>query len=205
MIDQPLKLNDVVPLETDPKSERLRADHARLDLLQAMIHPEQADQEWQVETITDWTTKTHLDDHQVMLKVTWIGGDKQWVSVDNMRLHDLYLVVKYAIRNKLTDKPGFEWTKKYLEGNITLTNMVHAYKASRFLKNIKFGTEVPQSTRYTLKIDKADGTNLWKQSMNTEINPLSTMPPFLDKFDFEVKFNINYKDLKKSDKYVMKF
>ena len=117
MIDQPLKLNDVVPIDTDPKSERLREYHARLDLLQAMIHPDQADQEWQVETITDWTTKTHLDEHQIMLKVTWMGGDKQWVSVDNMRLHDPYLVVKYAIKNKLTDKPGFEWTKKYLEGD----------------------------------------------------------------------------------------
>src|SRR5688500_7223411 len=50
--------------------------------------------------------------------------------------------------------------------------MVYAYKASRFLKNIKFGTEVPQSTRHALKIDEADGTNLWKQSMNTEINQL---------------------------------
>ena len=45
MIDQPLKINDTVPLDTDPISERLRAYHARLDLLQAMLHPEQADHE----------------------------------------------------------------------------------------------------------------------------------------------------------------
>ena len=80
--------------------------------------------------------------------------------VDTMRLHDPYLVVKYVIKNRLTDKPGFEWTKKYLEGDDTLTNMVYAYKASRFLKNIKFGTEIPQTTRHTFKIDEADGTGL---------------------------------------------
>ena len=59
-----------------------------------------------------------------------------------------------------------------MEGDDTLTNMVYAYKASRFLKNIKFGTEVPQSTRHALQIDEADGTRLWKQSMDTEINQL---------------------------------
>ena len=122
MTDQPLKINNIVPLDTDPISERLRAYHARLDLLQAMLHPEQADHEWQVETITEWTIKTHLDDQQTMLKITWIGGDEPWVSVDTMRLHDPYLVVKYAIKNKLTDKPGFKWTKKYLEGDDTLTD-----------------------------------------------------------------------------------
>src|SRR5687768_12688708 len=70
-------------------------------------------------------------------------------------------------------------TKKYLEGDDTITNIVYAYKTSKFLKNIKFGTaEVPQSTRHALKIDEADGTNLWKQSMNTEINQLPEYDTF---------------------------
>ena len=59
MTNLPLKIERQTPLETDPKSERLRAYHARLDLLQAMLHPEQADQEWHVETITDWTIKNN--------------------------------------------------------------------------------------------------------------------------------------------------
>ena len=37
---------------------------------------------------------------------------------------------------------------------------------------IKFRTEVPQSTRHVLKIDEADDTKLWKQSMDSEINQL---------------------------------
>ena len=50
--------------------------------------------------------------------------------------------------------------------------MVHAYKASRFLKNIKFGVEVPWSTRHALSIDKEDGKGLWKKAMETEVNQL---------------------------------
>src|SRR6478735_2529933 len=56
--------------------------------------------------------------------------------------------------------------------------MVHAYKASRFLKNIKFGVEVPKSTRHALQIDKADGTDLWKEAMKTEINQLHQYETF---------------------------
>lgn len=108
MIDQPLTINYLGPFKTDSKSERLRVCHARLSLLQAMLHPEQADHKWQVETITDWTTTINRIEQQILLKVTWIGGEKQQVSVDNMRLHGLYQLIKDAIKYKLTDKPGFE-------------------------------------------------------------------------------------------------
>ena len=36
-----------------------------------MMNPETDNFDWQVENITDWKT-----DKQLMLKVTWIGGDK---------------------------------------------------------------------------------------------------------------------------------
>ena len=172
LLDKPLILNHVIPLSQDNKDERLRAYHARLDLMQSIIHPEQADFDWQVEEISDWTSKMHNDKHVVSLKVTWIGGDKQWVDLDDMRLHDPFLVIKYAQKNKLTTKPGWEWTKYYLEQDKTLKNMVYAYKASRYLKNVKFGVEVPQSTRHALQIDEADKSSLWKESMATEINQL---------------------------------
>lgn len=130
--------------------------------MQALIKPEQADLEWQAETITEWTTKGDPEKLQVLVKVTWIGGDKQWVSLDDMRLHDPYMVIRYALINKLTGQPGWEWAKHYLEPDKTLTNMVYAYKASRFLRNIKFGVEVPQNTRHATQNDKEDDKGLWK-------------------------------------------
>ena len=114
-----------------------------------------------------------------MFKVNWLEGDKQWVDMETLKLYDPYLAVKYAIQNKLTDKPGYEWTKHYLEADKVLTNMVFSYKTSRFLKNIKFGVEVPQSTNHALKIDEIDGTNLWKEAMETEINQLQEYNTFI--------------------------
>ena len=178
LLNQPLIHLDPIKLSLDENSENLRAYHARLDLMQAIIHPEQSDYDWQVETITEWTTKDHLDNQQVLLKVTWIGGDKQWVTLDDMRLHDPFIVIKYALKNKLTNKPGWEWAKHYMNSDKMLNNMVYAYKASRHLRNIKFGVEVPQSTRHALQIDQEDGINLWKQAMDTEINQLNEYETF---------------------------
>ena len=106
------------------------------------------------------TTKGVPENLQVLVKVAWIGGDKQWVSLDDMRLHDPYMIIRYALINKLTCKPGWEWSKHYLNSDKTLTKMVYAYKASRFLRNIKFGVEVPQSTRHAIQLDKEDGKGL---------------------------------------------
>ena len=50
--------------------------------------------------------------------------------------------------------------------------MIHAYKTFRYLKNIRFGVEVPRSTRHALQLDKAEGTNSWKKAIDTEINQL---------------------------------
>jgi hypothetical protein len=68
--NKPLLHQDPIPLSLDSRHEGLRAYHARLDLIQAIINPEASDYEWQVETISDWTTKGYLDDKQVLLKVT---------------------------------------------------------------------------------------------------------------------------------------
>ena len=42
--------------------------------METIINPDKSDYEWQVETITDWTTKSHEGIDQIFLKVTWIGG-----------------------------------------------------------------------------------------------------------------------------------
>ena len=97
--------NVTLTLSKDNRDERLRAYHVRLDLMHSITHPGQEDFDWQVESITDWTTK---DNKQIFVKVIWIGGDKQWISLDDMRLHDPHLMIKYALKNKLTNQPGWE-------------------------------------------------------------------------------------------------
>lgn len=124
--------------------------------MKAVIHPEQSDYEWQVKGIQDWKIQTNGKTEVVMLKVSWIGGDQQWISMDNARLHDPFLIIRYALRNNLMKHPAWKWTKHYMDSDDTLNHMIHAYKASRFLKNIKFGIEVPQSTSHAMSMDETD-------------------------------------------------
>ena len=114
MIDQPLILDKKLPLSTQPSHEKLRAYHTRLDLMQAMLNPDEADMQWQVENILEWKYQPCKSGKQVMVKLTWIGGDKQRMTLDDLRLHDPFLLIRYALKNKLTDKLGLEWSKYYL-------------------------------------------------------------------------------------------
>jgi hypothetical protein len=99
--------------------------------------------------------------------------------MEDARIHDSFLVMRYAIRNKLLTSPGWEWTKHYIDSDRTLNHMVHAYKASKFLKNIKFGVEVPQSSRHAFEMDKSEGTTVWKEAMEAEISQLHAHETFI--------------------------
>ena len=59
-----------------------------------------------------------------------------------------------------------------MESDSTFPKLVQAYKVSKFMKTNKFGVEVPQTTREALKMDEADGNNLWSQAMDAEIKSL---------------------------------
>ena len=54
LINKPLFKLDSIPLNLDSKHEDLRSYHARLDLKQSIIGPDQSDLDWQVENIVDW-------------------------------------------------------------------------------------------------------------------------------------------------------
>lgn len=158
--DVPLKYDQAPPLTPQTSHERLRAYHSRIDLLRAVIHPEQSDFDWQVKDVLNWILKKDGKRQVIMLKVSWFGGDKQWITMDNARLHDLFLVIRYALKNKLTKNPGWEWTKHYMDSDKILNHIIHVYKSSRFLKKIKFGIEVPQSTRHAISMDAAEKNDL---------------------------------------------
>ena len=132
--DHPLVIDNKKSLLTQPNYERLRAYHAKLDIVQAIINPDEADMQWQVESILEWKYKPCKTGKQLIVKLNWIGGDKQWMTLDDLRLHDPFLLTRYALKNRLTDQHGWEWSKYYLQSDQTLVSMVHAYKASNIRK-----------------------------------------------------------------------
>ena len=108
LVDKPLIMDKYPSLSYSNKDERLRMYHVRLDLMHTLVSSDQANLIWQIEAIIEWINKAIIDGNKVMYKVNWIGGDMQWVSIDTLRLHDPYSIVKYALQNKLTNKPGWE-------------------------------------------------------------------------------------------------
>src|SRR6476620_9411764 len=106
-----------IPLSKSNKDKKLRAYHARLDILNGIFQPTDDIYGWQVEHFDKHLVKKEDDKINIFFKVIWFGGDKQWVHMDDLRLHDPLQLVKYVITNKLLSKPGWEWTKHYVESN----------------------------------------------------------------------------------------
>ena len=144
----------------------------------AMNEPDQSDLDWQVKKIEDWSSRQGRNGLSTFVKVSWFGGNKQWLPTEEARLHDPFLRNKYAVECGLTCKPGWEWTWAYLDTDDPITDIVKAFKVSKFLKSIKFVVKVTQSTKQALEMDKRDGTSLWKEAMETEINQLHAHETF---------------------------
>lgn len=66
------------------------------------------------------------------------------------------LVIRYAIKDNLTTIKGWEWIKDYMDLDKVLNNMIHAYKVSKFLKDIKFGVEVPLTEIFNFGKDNSN-------------------------------------------------
>ena len=95
VIDNSTMVNQVkaIPLSKTDKDEKLRAYHARLDLLNDMFHPNEDLYGWQVEHIAKHLVRKNDDKVNIFFKVIWFGGDKQWMHMDDLRLHDPFLLV----------------------------------------------------------------------------------------------------------------
>src|SRR5688572_11318919 len=89
-----------------------------------------------------------------------------------LRLHDPYLLKRYAYQSNLTKEQGWKWTKYFKELDELIPELIRANKVTSLLKIIKFGVTVPQSTKHALELDKTNNDNLWKESIKTEIDSL---------------------------------
>src|SRR5688572_14050762 len=89
-----------------------------------------------------------------------------------LRLHDPYLLKRYACQNNLTKEQSWKWTKYFKEIDELIPELIRANKVTSLLKTIKFGVTVPQSTKHAHELDKINNDNLWKKSMKAEIDLL---------------------------------
>ena len=96
--------------------EGLRKYHLELAFLRAMQGIDDPDANWKVRKIINHRTAKadDSDDEQTFFQVQWYEGDKQWIHMDDLRLHDPVAVIKYGTDVGLLQKPGWEWSHQFL-------------------------------------------------------------------------------------------
>jgi hypothetical protein len=119
------------PISQGFKIENLCAYHMRLDILNEIESPDRTKADWDVLFIEKYVTRQREDKSAfIVFKVQWLGGDKSWVKMSDLRLHDPLLVLRYGLRHQITRKPGWEWVENFVNSNGELSQIIHAYKVS---------------------------------------------------------------------------
>ena len=111
--------------------------------------------------------------------VQWIQGNRSWISLNSLRLHDPYSCVVYATEKKLLSDPDWEWTKDYINDTKEYTRLIRVLRTSKSMgSKYKFGVEIPRSVKHALEIDRRNGNNLWREAMQKELNQLDEFQVF---------------------------
>ena len=91
------------PLQTSDKTEKLRAYHARLDIMNEAYQPDPTQIDWKAEIIEKFVHRKNSEgDTELAFKVHWHGGTKSWMKMDAMRLHDPYMVIRFSENRNTT-------------------------------------------------------------------------------------------------------
>jgi hypothetical protein len=165
------------PLVTTDKMESLRVYHAHLDILNEIESPDPARSDWDALYIEEYNNQGNATKPDLWFKVNWINGDKTWVRMKDLRLHDPLLVLRYGLRNKMTLKPGWEWVESFVNSDQQLTSIIQAYKVSKST-TFKFGIQVPKSTRDALRLDSQEEAKLWHDAIEAELKQINDYETF---------------------------
>ena len=111
------------------------------------------------------------------MKVKWLDGDKSWVKLDDLRLHDPLLALRYGIRHKLNSKPGWEWMDSFINDGGELSRIISAYKVSKET-SYKFGVRVPSNTQEAIRIDSQTDEKLWTSAIEMELKQINDYETF---------------------------
>jgi hypothetical protein len=107
-----------------------------------------------------------------------MGGDKQYLTMDAMRLHDPFLLIRYGRQHNLLKEQGWEWFQLYLDFDEEFGHMVCAYQVATDKRKIKFGVEVPTSVKHAMELDQGEESSQWKDAWTTEVQQLLDIETF---------------------------
>lgn len=101
------------------------------------------------------------------LCVQWKDGSTSWERLTDMKESYPVEVAEYAVAQSIDREPAFSWWVPY---TLQKRSKIVAAVRQRYLKRThKFGIEVPKTIERALEVDKANGNNLWRDSIAKEM------------------------------------
>jgi hypothetical protein len=150
-----------------------------LDMVNDMMDPDPDDHIWRCIAVTKHKIRDlDKDDIHVKVKALWGDGEETWVRSDALRLQDPSPLIEYAVKRRLTKHPLWEWAEEYLKDDDRMASMVQALKAKVNGVQYMFGVEIPRNAKHALEMDKANGNNLWKESIDKELEMINQFQTF---------------------------
>ena len=107
-------------------------------------------------------------------KVEWQDGTSSWEPIGIMIQDDPVTMALYAQEHGLLDTPGWKSLKRLAKRGKLLKRMVKQSRlqSRRNTPKYKFGVLVPQNYADAIRIDTANGNNLWGDAIKAEMEQL---------------------------------
>jgi len=102
------------------------------------------------------------------LLVTWKDQSTSWVKLKDLKASNPVELAEYAVANRLTEEPAFKW---WVPDTLRKRNrIISKVKKKYWRTSHKFGIKLPHSVEEALDIDRATGTDHWRQALNKEMS-----------------------------------
>ena len=115
------------------------------------------------------------------MKVGWTTEEPTWVDTDAVKAQKPIVLIDYVSRlNLATNDRDWGWVAAYTNrpGLVNRMTRCFAAAANRNTPKYKFGIEVPRSSAHALKLDEANGDNLWSSAIQTELKQIGDFKTF---------------------------
>jgi hypothetical protein len=125
----------------------------------------------------------------VEFTIEWRDGSTLRIALKDLKESNPVEVAKYAVANKINDKPAFAWwvrdVLKRRDRDIKKLKMRKVWQ-----ETMKFGIELPRTMQKALEIDCRTGTTYWHDAINKEMATVAHVFEFVG--DNEVPGNYQF-------------
>ena len=109
------------------------------------------------------------------------NGEVTWFAADSLRAQNPWIFVSYVQNKKLQKYPDFAWVQPLTQPTEAIENLIqvyNAYKGNSNAPKFKFGVQVPKNAKHAFHLDQSSGDNLWKESIDIELDSINKFKTF---------------------------